>query len=84
MSQQSKRELKLALVVGLLAGPCYLLAGPANFFGLYAVVIGGALVSTAFWFHEGPVGKLAWLLWVPVAVAGMIPSLGLAVLAGRL
>ena len=80
MSRQNKRELKLALLVGLLAGPCYLLAGPVHFFGLYAVVIGGALVSTAFWFREGPVGRLAWLLWLPLAVAGMVPSLGLAVL----
>jgi len=66
-----KRELLLASVLGLAAGPTYLAAGPANFLVAYAVVIGGGLFSTAFWLRDLKPSRAAWFTWLawPVVMA---------------
>ncbi len=59
-----KRELLLASVLGLAAGPTYLAAGPAQFLTWYAVVIGGGLFSTAFWLRDLKPSRAAWFTWL--------------------
>ncbi|WP_027717797.1 hypothetical protein [Desulfovirgula thermocuniculi] len=59
-----KRELALASVLGLLAGPTYLAAGPERFLTWYAVVLGGGVFSTAHWLREIKPSRAAWLTWL--------------------
>jgi|GEM_PF-3119188 hypothetical protein len=73
-----KRELALASLLGLAAGPCYLLTGPDKFLTWYAVLVGGGIFSTAFWLKEMRPSKAAWLTWLAwplVMMAGAAVSL---------
>jgi uncharacterized membrane protein YfcA len=79
-----KRELALSGVLGLLAGPCYLVAGPANFLTWYSVIIGGGLFSTAFWLREVRATWKLWLAWPVVMAAGAALSMLVCVLIQNL
>lgn len=73
-----KRELALALVLGLAAGPCYLMAGPDKFLTWYAVLVGGGIFSTAFWLKEVKPSRATWLTWLAwplIMMAGAAASL---------
>ncbi|AEG15187.1 hypothetical protein Desku_1607 [Desulfofundulus kuznetsovii DSM 6115] len=59
-----KREIVLASVLGLLAGPCYILAGPERFLIWYAVVLGGGIFSTAHWLRDLKPSRSAWFTWL--------------------
>ncbi|NHM28143.1 hypothetical protein G7K71_14370 [Desulfofundulus sp. TPOSR] len=75
-----KREIILALVLGLLAGPCYLLAGPDKFLSWYAVVLGGGIFSTAHWLKEMKPSRSAWFVWLAWPVV-MLAGAGLSLMA---
>ncbi|WP_027356579.1 hypothetical protein [Desulfofundulus thermocisternus] len=73
-----KREIVLASVLGLLAGPCYILAGPERFLTWYAVVLGGGIFSTAHWLRDLKPSRSAWFVWLAwpvVMMAGAAVSL---------
>ncbi|SMB96321.1 hypothetical protein SAMN00808754_1451 [Thermanaeromonas toyohensis ToBE] len=59
-----KRELVLAVVLGLAAGPAYLLAGPGKFFAWYAAVLGGGMLATVHWLKDIRPSRIAWLTWL--------------------
>ncbi|BAF60676.1 hypothetical membrane protein [Pelotomaculum thermopropionicum SI] len=78
-----KRELCLAAALGLAAGPTYLAAGPANFLTWYAVLLGGGLLSTAFWLRDLKPSRSAWLTWLAwpfVMAAGAALSMAVCLL----
>ena len=59
-----KREVYLAAVLGLAAGPTYLAAGPERFLTWYAVLLGGGLFGTAHWLRELKPSRAAWMVWL--------------------
>ncbi|NHM25974.1 hypothetical protein G7K71_02895 [Desulfofundulus sp. TPOSR] len=59
-----KREIALASALGLLAGPCYLVAGPDKFLTWYAVVLGGGIFSTVHWLKDLKPSRSAWFVWL--------------------
>ncbi|ACX52468.1 hypothetical protein Adeg_1366 [Ammonifex degensii KC4] len=58
------KELLLASMLGLLAGPVYWAAGPSRFLSWYACVLAAGVLSTAGWLKGLRPGKGAWLLWL--------------------
>lgn len=75
-----KRELVLAVVMGMIAGPVYAVAGPEKFMAWYAAVLGGGLFSTVHWLKDLRPSRAAWLAWLawPLVVAA---GAGLSLLA---
>ncbi|MEM3486084.1 MAG: hypothetical protein QXI12_10740 [Candidatus Methanomethyliaceae archaeon] len=78
-----KRELALAGILGLLAGPCYLAAGATHFLALYAVVVFGGVVITGHWLREVHGSARLWLLWPVAMFTGLVPSLFVSILIRR-
>lgn len=56
-----KREIALASVLGLFAGPCYLFAGPGRFLTWYALISGGGIFSTTHWL-KNVIAAVSWLV----------------------
>ncbi|MGB9848907.1 MAG: hypothetical protein ACPLSY_03665 [Moorellaceae bacterium] len=77
-----KRELALAFVLGLAAGPMYLLAGPGRFLAWYAAFLWGGVLSTAHWLKDIRPSRAAWLTWLAwpfAALGGAVLGLAAAV-----
>lgn len=74
-----RREIVLASVLGLLAGPCYILAGPDKFLTWYAVVLGGGIFSTAHWLRDLKPSRSAWFVWLAWPVV-MLTGAGLSMI----
>ena len=75
-----KREIALASVLGLLAGPTYLVAGPERFLVWYAVLLGGGIFSTTHWLREIRPSRAAWLTWLAWPIV-MLFGAGVSLLA---
>lgn len=76
-----KREIILAFVLGLAAGPVYLLAGPGRFLAWYAAFLGGGVFSTVHWLKDIKPSRAAWLMWLAwpfVVFSGAVLGLALA------
>ncbi len=73
-----RREIALASILGLLAGPCYLVAGPERFLTWYAVILYGGIFSTAHWLKEIKPSRsvlFTWLAWPAMMMAGAAASM---------
>jgi len=73
-----KKELLFAFVLGSLAGPVYLVAGPASFIQWYCIVVLVCIFLTAFWLKNLRMSFKIWLLWPVLMAAGMVISLFIA------
>lgn len=59
-----KREIALASVLGLLAGPTCLLAGSERSLTWYAILLGGGIFSTVHWLKDLKPSRAAWFTWL--------------------
>lgn len=74
MNKPERREILLALVLGFLAGPVYLIAGPGRFVTWYALILGAGMFGTSHWLREIRPGR-AWAF----PLAGLTGAMSVAV-----
>ena len=70
-----KKELCFAFILGLLAGPVYLLTGPASFIQWYCVIVFSCIFLTAFWLKNLMMTFKFWLMWPALMALGIVISL---------
>ena len=79
-----KRELLLALALGLAAGPTFCVVGPERFLSWYGILLVAGSVFTAHWVRELKPSRAAWVTWVVspvVSLVAAVASLGLGIIA---